>query len=634
MYTLIIYFPLISFFICLFLGRLVGANGSKIISNICLFSSFILSLLIFFEWNLGINLSIDFTTWFDVGILSVPLSIYFDNITNCMLILITLVSFLVHLFSTSYMDGDPHVTRFMGYLSLFTFFMLVLVTANNIVQMFIGWEGVGLTSYLLINFWYTRIQANKAAIKAMVVNKVGDVGLLLGIVSLWNLSGLLKFSSFMGLTIFSNLENMFNWINIMLIIGVMAKSAQIGLHTWLPDAMEGPTPVSALIHAATMVTAGVFLLIRVSPVLEGTPLILLLVIFLGALTAFMSGTIGLVQSDLKKVIAYSTCSQLGYMVMICGFSHYHCGLFHLFNHGFFKALLFLSAGSIIHAVNNEQDMRKTGNLKITLPFSYTCIIIGSLSLAGLPFLTGFYSKDLLLELVYQNHYLSFALWLGLITTFLTAFYSFRLISYTFLTRSGIAVRTSNILHEGKWNLFTPLIVLLILSIFAGFLMGNYVMIEISPPILPVISKLYPLILTVLGSFFSILLIYLIVISWKIVFRNTILYLYEIFSRAWYWDPITKIFLINQTLNVGFSYTYKILDNQFVEMLGPYGGTNVITSSSAQVSQYHIGKIASYTLSLIIFIYIFITPHPSFDFGELKMFKLFIHVNESVQVSKT
>jgi len=198
-----------------------------------------------------------------------------------------------------------------------------------------------------------------------------------------------------------------------------------------------------------MVTAGVFLLIRVSPVLEGTPLILLLVIFLGALTAFMSGTIGLVQSDLKKVIAYSTCSQLGYMVMICGFSHYHCGLFHLFNHGFFKALLFLSAGSIIHAVNNEQDMRKTGNLKITLPLSYTCIIIGSLSLAGLPFLTGFYSKDLLLELVYQNHYLSFALWLGLITTFLTAFYSFRLISYTFLTRSGIAVRTSNILHEGK-----------------------------------------------------------------------------------------------------------------------------------------------------------------------------------------
>lgn len=633
MYTLIIYLPLISFFICLFLGRQIGMNGAKIISNICLAISFFLSLLIFVEWNSGVNLSVNLTTWFNVGILSVPLSTYFDHITNCMLMLITMVSLLVHLFSTSYMDGDPHIVRFMGYLSLFTFFMLILVTANNIVQMFIGWEGVGLTSYLLINFWYTRIQANKAAIKAMVVNKVGDVGLLLGIVSLWNISGLLKFNSFMGLTIFSNLENIFNWINIMLIIGVMAKSAQIGLHTWLPDAMEGPTPVSALIHAATMVTAGVFLLIRISPVLEGTPLILLIVIFLGALTAFMSGTIGLVQSDLKKVIAYSTCSQLGYMVMICGFSHYHCGLFHLFNHGFFKALLFLSAGSIIHAVNNEQDMRKIGGLKATLPLSYICIIVGSLSLAGLPFLTGFYSKDLLLELVYQNHYLSFALWLGLLTTFLTAFYSFRLICYTFLTEPAVSMKTSKILHEGKWNLFTPLLILFLFSIFVGFLMANYIMVDNSPPILPNINKFYPLILTIIGSLFAISLTYFILITWKFPFIGIILYVYEIFSRAWYWDPITKNYLINYTLDTGFRSTYKLLDNQFIEVLGPYGGSNTIISSSSQLSQYHIGRIASYSLSLIIFIYFLISP-PSFDFGELKVFKLFIHVNESVQVSKT
>ena len=633
MYTLIIYLPLISFFICLFLGRYIGMNGAKIISNLCLLISFILSLLIFTEWNFGVNLSVNLTTWFNVGILSVPLCTHFDHITNCMLMLITMVSFLVHLFSTSYMDGDPHITRFMGYLSLFTFFMLVLVTANNIVQMFIGWEGVGLTSYLLINFWYTRIQANKAAIKAMVVNKVGDIGLLLGIVSLWGLSGLLKFNSFMALTIFPNLETIFNWINIMLIIGVMAKSAQVGLHTWLPDAMEGPTPVSALIHAATMVTAGVFLLIRISPVLEGTPLILLLVIFLGALTAFMSGTIGLVQSDLKKVIAYSTCSQLGYMVMICGFSHYHCGLFHLFNHGFFKALLFLSAGSIIHAVNNEQDMRKIGGLKITLPLSYICIIVGSLSLAGLPFLTGFYSKDLLLELVYQNHYLSFALWLGLLTTFLTAFYSFRLISYTFLAAPAIPMKTSRILHEGKWNLFTPLLILFLFSIFIGFLMVNYVMIDSSPPILPSINKFHPLILTIIGSIFAILLTYFLITTWKFPFIRVILYVYEIFSKAWYWDPITKNYLINRTLDTGFRSTYKLLDNQFIEMLGPYGGSNIIISNSSQLSRYHIGKLASYSLSLIIFIYFLITP-PSFDFGELKVFKLFIHVNESVQVSKS
>lgn len=603
MYLLILYLPLVSFFICLFLGRYIGMNGSKIISNICLSLSLFLSFLIFIQWNYGINLSINLTTWFNVGVLSVPLTIYFDHITNSMLLLITMISFLVHLFSTSYMDGDPHITRFMGYLSLFTFFMIILVTANNIVQMFIGWEGVGLTSYLLINFWYTRIQANKSAIKAMVVNKVGDVGFLLGIVSLWHISGLLKFNTFINLTIFPNLEILLNWINVMLIIGVMAKSAQIGLHTWLPDAMEGPTPVSALIHAATMVTAGVFLIIRISPMLESTPLILLLVIFLGALTAFMSGTIGLVQSDLKKVIAYSTCSQLGYMVMICGFSHYYCGLFHLFNHGFFKALLFLSAGSIIHAVNNEQDMRKIGGVKFTLPLSYICIVVGSLSLAGLPFLTGFYSKDLLLELVYQNHFLSFALWLGLLTTLLTAFYSFRLISYTFLTPPSMSMKTSKILHEGKWNLFSPLLILFLFSIFVGFIMNNYIMVDTSPPILLTINKFHPLILTIIGSSIAIILTYLLIFFWKLIFKWYIVFIHDFFSRAWYWDPITKNYLINSSLGIGFSTTYKLLDNQFIEMLGPYGGSSMVVNYSSQLSQYHIGKMSSYSLALITFIYI-------------------------------
>nr|YP_010890165.1 NADH dehydrogenase subunit 5 [Halistemma rubrum]WJJ70213.1 NADH dehydrogenase subunit 5 [Halistemma rubrum] len=631
MYLLILFLPLMSFFICLILGRYIGMIGSKIISNIILLTSFIISILFFIEWNSGINMNLNITSWFNIGLLYVPISIHIDHITSCMLILITMVSFLVHLFSTSYMEGDPHIIRFMSYLSLFTFFMIILVTSNNIVQMFIGWEGVGLTSYLLINFWYTRIQANKAAIKAMVVNKVGDIGLLLGIVSLWSISGLLRFHDFMGLSIFPNLEYFFNWINVMLIIGVMAKSAQIGLHTWLPDAMEGPTPVSALIHAATMVTAGVFLLIRISPILEFTPLILLFVIFLGALTAFMSGTIGLVQSDLKKVIAYSTCSQLGYMVMICGFSHYHCGLFHLFNHGFFKALLFLSAGSIIHAVNNEQDMRKIGGVKFTLPLSYICVIIGSLSLTGLPFLTGFYSKDLLLELIYQNHYLSFALWLGLLTTFLTAFYSFRLVSYTFLANPSMPTKTSKILHEGEWNLFLPLLFLLIFSITIGFFMTGFIMIDISPPILPTINKFHPLILTILGSLFAIYFTYYLIYLWKTIYINIIIYIYDLFSKAWYWDPISSKYLISNILNSGFVFTYKLLDNQFIEMLGPYGGSKVIINNSSKLSHYHIGKIASYSLSLIIFIYILSIS--SFDFGELKMLKLFIHVSESVQVSK-
>ena len=603
---MILYLPLISFFICIFFGRLIGITGAKLISNICLFTSFLCSLLIFYNWNNKINLSINLFSWFNIGLLSTSFSIYLDHINNCMLILITMVSFLVHLFSTSYMDGDPHLVRFMGYLSLFTFFMIILVTADNIVQMFIGWEGVGLTSYLLINFWFTRIQANKAAIKAMVVNKIGDVGFLIGVVALWKLSGLFNFQDFTNLSILPNLENNLNWVNIMFIIGVMAKSAQIGLHTWLPDAMEGPTPVSALIHAATMVTAGVFLLIRISPLLELTPLILLIIIFLGSLTSFMSGTIGLVQSDLKKVIAYSTCSQLGYMVMICGFSHYYCGLFHLFNHGFFKALLFLSAGSIIHAVNNEQDMRKSGGLKLSLPLSYICVMVGSLSLCGIPFLTGFYSKDLLIELVYTNHYLYFALWLGIITAFLTSFYSFRLIYFSFLMNPSLPKKNYKSVHEGKWNLFSPLLILFIFSICVGYFSLNYVLITFNPPILNTLPKSYPLIVTLLGISLSIILYYFLINFWGLFFSRLLFKVYNFVVKVWYWDPIKGNYLALNLLNVGFLYTYKLIDNQFIEKLGPSGGLKIVSGNSSRFSMYYSGKISSYILALIFFIYVLYT----------------------------
>jgi len=484
--------------------------------------------------------------------------------------------------------------------------MIILVTADNIVQMFIGWEGVGLTSYLLINFWFTRIQANKAAIKAMVVNKIGDVGFLIGVVALWKLSGLFNFQDFTNLSILPNLENNLNWINIMFIIGVMAKSAQIGLHTWLPDAMEGPTPVSALIHAATMVTAGVFLLIRISPLLELTPLILLIIIFLGSLTSFMSGTIGLVQSDLKKVIAYSTCSQLGYMVMICGFSHYYCGLFHLFNHGFFKALLFLSAGSIIHAVNNEQDMRKSGGLKLSLPLSYICVMVGSLSLCGIPFLTGFYSKDLLIELVYTNHYLYFALWLGIITAFLTSFYSFRLIYFSFLMNPSLPKKNYKSVHEGKWNLFSPLLILFIFSICVGYFSLNYVLITFNPPILNTLPKSYPLIVTLLGISLSIILYYFLINFWGLFFSRLLFKVYNFVVKVWYWDPIKGNYLALNLLNVGFLYTYKLIDNQFIEKLGPSGGLKIVSGNSSRFSMYYSGKISSYILALIFFIYVLYT----------------------------
>ena len=332
-----------------------------------------------------------------------------------MLVTVTTISTLVHFYSCSYMSVDPHISRFMSYLSLFTFFMLILITADNFIQLFVGWEGVGLCSYLLIGFWFTRVQANKAALKALIINRVGDFGIILGICLVFFVFQTLDFEIvFPLITFFQNQFFLFFGMNFnvvelicfFLFIGSVGKSAQVGLHTSLPDAMEGPTPVSALIHAATMVTAGVFLIIRCSPIFEYAPGVLNIVTFVGALTAFFAATVGLVQNDIKKVIAYSTCSQLGYMIFACGISGYTVSLFHLINHAFFKALLFLAAGSIIHSLNNEQDMRRMGGLIRITPFTYSMMLIGSLSLAGFPFLSGFYSKDVILELAFVKYEIS------------------------------------------------------------------------------------------------------------------------------------------------------------------------------------------------------------------------------------
>nr|YP_010890153.1 NADH dehydrogenase subunit 5 [Stephanomia amphytridis]WJJ70201.1 NADH dehydrogenase subunit 5 [Stephanomia amphytridis] len=606
MYILILYLPLLSFLICSLLGRKIGYVGSKIISNLLLILSCFIASIIFNEIvTKEININIKMFSWFNLGFLSNDFGFLFDMITSSMLILITFVSFFVHLFSTSYMSDDPHLPRFMSYLSLFTFFMIVLVTSNNLVQLFIGWEGVGLCSYLLINFWYTRIQANKAAIKAMIINKVGDIGLLLAIIFLWKNSGLIFYNNLFPLYSIIPLEKFLNWINIFLLIGVIGKSAQIGLHMWLPDAMEGPTPVSALIHAATMVTAGVFLIIRISPLFDNTPLILLIIVFIGSLTAFFSASIGLTQSDLKKIIAYSTCSQLGYMVMICGFSYYNTSLFHLLNHGFFKALLFLSAGSIIHSINNEQDLRKMGNLKIFLPFSYICVVIGSMSLMGLPFLTGFYSKDLLLELIYQKHYLSFSLWLGLGAAFITAFYSFRLIYFSFFSTPQYNKRIIKLLHEGNWNLITPLFILLLCSIIIGFNLQNFIMVDIFPIMILNINKFFPLILSLLGSFLSIILGYFIIKWWFINLNFVLNKIYNFITKTWYFDYIINFYLVKPILTYGFTYTYKIIDNQLLEIIGPFSLTKEISKYSSFLSKYHLGKITSYSFAFTFFILFFI-----------------------------
>ena len=491
MYLLILYFPLIGCLWSGFFGHFLGKNGASLITLFCMFLSVLISFFIFYEIVLCNDICIiKLYKWIDIGVLNIYWEFLFDALTSVMLFVIVGISFCVHLYSIEYMYNDPHLPRFLSYLSLFTFFMIVLVTAANLLQLFIGWEGVGLCSYLLINFWYTRIAANKAAMKALIINKIGDVCLLLGIILFFVFYNSLEFlfincsTWLIQKTIYLN--TYLFWINIdyfsiilfLFIIGACAKSAQIGLHTWLPDAMEGPTPVSALIHAATMVTAGVFLLLRSVHILKYDVNSLLLVSFLGGITSFIAATIGLFQNDIKKIIAYSTCSQLGYMVLSCGLNNYSGSLFHLMNHAFFKALLFLSAGAIIHSMLDQQDVRRMGMLLKYLPVSYIMILVGSLTIMGIPFLTGFYSKDFILEYVYSsNVFLSFFLyWLGIISAALTSFYSIKLL---FLTFYNVHNSYFNILynrntkliviHESKFLILTALIILFMGSVFIGYI---------------------------------------------------------------------------------------------------------------------------------------------------------------------
>lgn len=403
----IIFLPLFGSMAAGLFGFFIGRNGSVILTTLTTFLSLFFSLIIFKDSILNNYEYIIFlSSWINSGLFTCNWSFLFDSLTMIMLIVVTSISTLVHLYSSQYMLNDPHLSRFMSYLSLFTFFMIILVTGDNFIQMFVGWEGVGFCSYLLINFWFTRLQANKAAIKAMLINRISDLILILGILTIfYNLRTVEYFSTFALIPIihkfnflfFNYNVNIIDVICILIFIGAMGKSAQIFLHLWLPDAMEGPTPVSALIHAATMVTAGVFLLIKCSSIFEYSSTTLLIISFFGALTSVFAASSGLMLSDIKKVIAYSTCSQLGYMVFACGFSAYNVSLFHLMNHAIFKALLFLCAGAVIHSVSNEQDMRRMGGLLNLLPLSYSSIFVASLAITGFPYLTGFFSKDIILE---------------------------------------------------------------------------------------------------------------------------------------------------------------------------------------------------------------------------------------------
>ena len=476
--TGVVFFPLLGAIVAGLFGRWIGDRGAQLVTCGGLILSALCSWVVLPGVLDGEPYKVELFRWIHSGTFEADWVIRVDVLSAVMMFTVSTVSALIHVYSVGYMAHDPGVPRFMSYLSLFTFFMLALVTADNFLQLYFGWEGVGLVSYLLIGYWYTRPSACAAAIKAFLVNRVGDVGFALGIAAIYLVFDSVEFDVVFGaarefadsqLVVFGGTFDTLTVICVLLFIGAMGKSAQIGLHTWLPDAMEGPTPVSALIHAATMVTAGVFLVARCSPLFEFSTTALAFVTFIGATTAFFAATVGLVQNDIKRVIAYSTCSQLGYMFFACGVSAYAAGIFHLYTHAFFKALLFLGAGSVIHAMSDEQDMRRMGGIWRELPITYAVMWIGSLALAGLPIFSGYYSKDLILEAAFaaEGPFAGYAFWLGITAAVLTAFYSWRLLFLTFHGEPRAPAEVRAHVHESPRVMTIPLILLAIGATFAG-----------------------------------------------------------------------------------------------------------------------------------------------------------------------
>jgi NADH-ubiquinone oxidoreductase chain 5 len=506
----------------------------------------------------------------------------------------------------------------------------LLVTSDNFGQLFLGWEGVGVSSYLLINFWFTRIAANQSAIKAIIVNRFGDIGILLCILTIIYLVKSLDFNIIFNLL--KNLDNIYitfyifeihalSLISFSIFIGAVGKSAQMGLHTWLPDAMEGPTPVSALIHAATMVTAGVFVLIRLSPILEYSPKILVIITVIGALTGFFAGTIGIFQNDLKRVIAYSTCSQLGYMVVSCGLSSYSIALFHLMNHAFFKALLFLSAGAVIHAVIDEQDMRKMGGLLHILPYTFSMFIIGSLSLMGFPYTTGYYSKDIILELAYSKYtfYSIFVYWLLLLGAICTAFYSFRLLYITFLSETNISRNIFKYVHDVPQRMGIPLFILSFGSIFVGYIfkdmfigigsiflndsIGYNTQINynalIEAEFLFVGIKLLPIIFSILSGIIALILYNYYPEYTYFIGNNYLINIYKFFNKKWYFDLIYNRIIVKFILDFGYFITFKMLDRGLIEFIGPTGIIRIIKNNENYHKSYISGYIFKYVFLMVM-----------------------------------
>ncbi|MEM6810979.1 MAG: NADH-quinone oxidoreductase subunit L [Pseudomonadota bacterium] len=635
-----VFAPLVGFLLAFLFGKSMGDKGAQIVTCACVIAAAFASCALFTEVALahGESYTTKIMTWFASGDMVVNWALRIDPLSVVMMSVVTVVSACVHVYSIGYMSHDKCKARFMSYLSLFTFAMMMLVTSDNLVQLFFGWEGVGVASYLLIGFWNHKDSANAASIKAFLVNRVGDFGLALGIFGAFMLFGTVQLDEifvqvesaaevtmeFVGFDIHA-----LTLVCLLLFMGAMGKSAQLGLHTWLPDAMEGPTPVSALIHAATMVTAGVFLVARLSPIFEFAPIALMVVTVLGGLTAFVAATIGMTQFDIKRVIAYSTMSQLGYMFFALGVSAYSAAIFHLMTHAFFKALLFLGAGSVIHALSDEQDMRNMGGIWKKIPTTYAMMWIGSLALAGIPFFSGFYSKDLILEAAFADHtwFGNFAFWLGIAAAIMTAFYSARLIFLTFHGRPRASEAVMSHVHESPPSMLTPLFVLAAGALFAGYafyesFVGHHQIWHGSIFVLPENDtveaahhvekwvKLLPIGMAVAGLLLGAFL-YLRVTDLPSKIASALKPIHSLLFNKWFFDELYNVVFVKPSIVFGKLFWKG--DKKLVDGLGPDGVAKTSLGANGLLSKFQSGYVFQYAfvmmLGVILLIsYFFVKAH--------------------------
>ena len=635
MYKAIVFLPLVGAVLAGFFGRLIGDRASEIVTTALLMISAALSWIVFWQVGFGDQtVKVPVMHWITSGTLEVAWSLRIDTLTAVMLVVVTTVSSLVHLYSIGYMHEDEARSRFFAYLSLFTFAMLALVTSDNLLQMFFGWEGVGLASYLLIGFWYKKPSANAAAIKAFVVNRVGDFGFALGIFGLFAVFGTIQLDDifreapgavgktmpFLGYDV-----DILTCLCLLLFMGAMGKSAQFLLHTWLPDAMEGPTPVSALIHAATMVTAGVFMVARLSPVFEFAPTALLFVTFVGTLTAFFAATVGLVQNDIKRVIAYSTCSQLGYMFAACGLGAYSVAIFHLFTHAFFKALLFLGAGSVIHAMHHEQDMRHMGGLAAKIPITWIMMLIGTLALTGVGIphvigFAGFHSKDAIIEAAYAGHTpFNYVFWVLVIAAFMTSFYSWRLMFMTFHGKTRAEPDVYKHAHESPWVMLIPLFVLAIGAVVAGFafkghFIGDYYKdfwqrALFEGPDNHILHEMHEVaknqgwvswvpFFAMLSGLGLAWLFYIRMPSLPAATASALRPLYLFVLNKWYFDEIYDVLFVKPARWLG-RVLWKVGDGRIIDGLGPDGIAARVMDVTGRVVKLQTGYVYHYAFAMMI-----------------------------------